>query len=285
MFSTALVHSQISCNNFYITSNQSYSTTVNSGANVSSLPVTVNSSLPFTYNWYLNSTPIFNGANYSGTNTNQLTVFGVNYSQTNFKCIVINTDGCYDTTYFQIDVCDDIAQQPNDVIASVNSNATFSLTHNDPNSVYQWRTDIGTGFQNVTNAGQYSGATTNTLTVSNLSLLNNNQYFHCRIYSNCNTYEYSDTVVLMVVDSTNSIFENQINEIIVYPNPVNNEFKLQSSKLQFEYSYVIYNAIGEEIKSDVAVSLDDVINCESLEKGIYFIKVIGDEQILKFIKN
>ena len=116
-------------------------------------------------------------------------------------------------------------------------------------------------------------------------MINNNQYFYCRILSHCNSTQNSDTIVLMVVDSTNSIFENQINKTILYPNPVKNEFKLQSNKLQSEYSYIIYNAIGQEVKSDKVISLDDVINCESFEKGIYFIKVTGDQQSFKFIKN
>lgn len=277
------------CNNFNITSNQYYSTTVNSGTTVNSLPLVVNSSSPVTYSWYFGGGQINNGANYSGTTTNQLTILNTAYTQddniNSFICYVSDVNGCTDTAYFSIDVCDDIILQPNNLSSSINSSAIFTVSHSDPSATYQWRTDFGAGFQNVTNAGQYSGATTNTLVVSNLSMVNNNQSFYCRILSHCNSNQYSDTVVLMVVDSTNSIFENQINETILFPNPVNNEFKLQSSKIQSEYPYIIYNAVGQEIKSDVVISLDDVINCESLEKGIYFLKVIGDEQSLKFIKN
>ena len=283
------LNQKLNCNNFYITSNQYYSTTVNSGTTVNSLPIVVKSSSPVTYSWYFGNGKIINGANYVGTTSNKLTILNTSYNQddniNSFICYVSDVNGCADTAFFSIDVCDDIILHPNNFTSSINSNAIFKVSHSDPSATYQWRTDFGSGFQNITNAGQYSGVNTNTLVVSNLSMINNNQYFYCRILSHCNSTQNSDTIVLMVVDSTNSIFENQINKTILYPNPVKNEFKLQSNKLQPEYSYIIYNAIGQEVKSDIVLSLDDVINCESFEKGIYFIKVTGDQQSFKFIKN
>jgi hypothetical protein len=287
LFSTGFVYSQ-NCNNFYITSNQSYSATVNSGANVSSLPITVNSSLPLTFNWYLNSTPISNGANYSGATTNQLTVLGANYSQdansNGFVCYISNTEGCIDTAYFFIDVCDDITQQPTDVTASVNSTATFTVAHADPTATFQWRTDIGTGFQNVTNAGQYSGANTNTLTVSNLSTLNNNQYFHCRIYSHCNSSQYSDTLVLLI-NSTNSIAESEFNLFTVSPNPVQDELYITSQILPKDMSYSILNSLGEIVRAGKIEADEEFINCAELKTGMYFLQVGETNSRVKFIKN
>ena len=283
------LNQKFNCNNFNITSNQYYSTTVNSGTTVNSLPIMVNSSSPLSYSWYFGGVQINNGTIYSGTNTNKLTILKTAYIQddniNSFICYVSDVNGCVDTAYFSIDVCDGIISQPDNLSSSINSSAILKVSHSDPSATYQWRTDFGSGFQNITNAGQYSGSNTNTLVISNLSMINNNQFFYCRILSHCNSSQNSDTIVLMIINSTNSIFENQIYETILYPNPVGNEFKLQSNKLQSEYSYIIYNAIGQEIISDAVISLDDVINCESFEKGTYFIKVLGDEQSLKFIKN
>lgn len=276
------------CNNFYITSNGNYSTTVNSGANVSCMPITVNSTLPLAYNWYLNTTLLSNGINYSGTATNQLTVLGANYTQddnTNyFKCFITNNYGCTDTAYFQIDVCDDITQQPTDITANVNSTATFSVAHTDPSATYQWKTDIGNGFQNVTNAGQYSGANTNTLTVSNLSTLNNNQYFYCRISSHCNTAQYSDTVVLMI-NSTNSIEESDLNLFTVSPNPVQDELHISSQKMNKDLSYLIYNPLGDVVMTGKLVVNEEFIDCQELKTGMYFLQIGETNSRIKFIKN
>lgn len=287
LFATGFVYSQ-NCNNFYITSNEYYSTSVNSGANVSSMPITVNSSLPLTFNWYLNSTPISNGVNYSGATTNQLTVLGANYAQDAnsnfFRCYITNTDGCIDTAYFYIDVCDDITLQPTDIIANVNSTATLSVAHTDPSATYQWKTDIGTGFQNVTNAGQYSGANTNTLTVSNLSTLNNNQYFYCRISSHCNSAQYSDTVVLMI-NSTNSIEESELNLFTVSPNPVQDELYISSQKMNKDISYLIYNPLGDIVMTGKLVVNEEFINCKELKTGMYFLQIGETNSRIKFIKN
>jgi hypothetical protein len=277
------------CNNFYITSNQYYSTKVNSGYTVNSLPIVAKSSSPVTYSWYFGNRKITDGANYTGTNTNQLTIHNTAYTQddniNSYICYVSDVNGCVDTAYFSVDVCDGIISQPNNLSSSINSSAILKVSHSDPSATYQWRSDFGSGFQNITNTGQYSGSNTSTLVISNLSKINNNQFFYCSILSHCNSTQNSDTVKLVILDSTNSIFENQINELVLYPNPVSNEFKLQSSFLKHQYSYRIMNAVGKEIKTGEVKTLDDVINCEFLEEGIYFINVLGYKQIIKFIKN
>jgi hypothetical protein len=61
---------------------------------------------------------------------------------------------------------------------TVGSNATFTAISSGTPS-YQWQSDVGMGFQNLSNAGQYSGVTTSVLVVSNLTMGNNNQLFRC----------------------------------------------------------------------------------------------------------
>ena len=277
------------CNNFNITSNQYYTTTVNSGTTVNSLPIMVNSSTPVTYDWYFGSEKLYNGVNYSGTSSNQLNILKTEYNQddniNSFICYVSDINGCGDTAYFSIDICDGIVLNPTNLTASINNNAIFKVSHSDPSATYQWKSDFGSGFQNITNAGQYSGVNTSTLQVSNISMINNNQFFYCKVLSRCNSAQNSDTIVLKIVDSTNSISENYINETILYPNPVKNEFKLQSSKLEIGYTYFIFNALGKEIKSGIVMSSDDYIKCEDFDNGIYFIKVKGEEKCYKFYKN
>ena len=277
------------CNNFNITSNQYYSTTVNSGTIVNSLPLVVNSSSPVTYSWYFGGSQITNGANYSGTTTNQLTILNTAYTQddniNSFICYVSDVNGCADTAYFSIDVCDAITLQPISATSSVNTNVTFSVNHADPSATYQWKTDFGAGFQNLTNAGQYSGANTNNLVISNLSLINNNQYFFCKINSHCNTAQYTDTVILLITDSTNTLSQNQLENFIIINNPVINNLTISSKTLPLEFSYVILNSIGKIVKSGTIRIKDEVINCEDLESGIYLLNVLNSNNSVKFIKN
>lgn len=94
-----------------------------------------------------------------------------------------------------------ITNQPVNVNASTNQPATFTVTTPMPNSQVQWQTDMGLGFQNLSNAGQYSGVTSSTLTVANTSLQNNNQLFRCIVTTpNCGS-DTSDIVTLTVSSS------------------------------------------------------------------------------------
>src|SRR6185295_19014446 len=66
---------------------------------------------------------------------------------------------------------------PSAVTLCENNNATFTVTATGTGFTYQWQEDSGSGFGNITNAGQYSGATSPTLLISGvLAAQHNNQY-------------------------------------------------------------------------------------------------------------
>jgi hypothetical protein len=74
-----------------------------------------------------------------------------------------------------------ITTQPTNQTTNISNNAQFTVESSNPDATYQWQTDLGVGFQNISNAGQYTGATTSALTISNTTLSNNNQLFRCVI--------------------------------------------------------------------------------------------------------
>jgi len=74
-----------------------------------------------------------------------------------------------------------ITTQPTNQTTNISNNAQFTVESSDPDATYQWQTDLGVGFQNISNAGQYKGATTSALTIANTTLSNNNQLFRCFI--------------------------------------------------------------------------------------------------------
>lgn len=59
--------------------------------------------------------------------------------------------------------------------------ATFSVTATGTVDTYQWRYFDGTSWTNVTDGGIYSGATTNTLTVTGFSAAIDNYQFYCEL--------------------------------------------------------------------------------------------------------
>jgi hypothetical protein len=93
-----------------------------------------------------------------------------------------------------------VTTQPINQTVNISNNAQFTTVFSDPLSTYQWQTDLGLGFQNLNNVGQYSGATNNTLIIANTTLSNNNQPFRC-IISSSSCSDTSDAAVLTVLNN------------------------------------------------------------------------------------
>ncbi len=93
-----------------------------------------------------------------------------------------------------------ITTQPSNqsMLASIGS-VQFSVSSTATSPTYQWQTDLGLGFQNLNNAGQYSGVQTNALNVANITMTNNNQQFRC-IVNDGSCVDTSAIAVLTVID-------------------------------------------------------------------------------------
>lgn len=89
-----------------------------------------------------------------------------------------------------------IFTQPTNQTQNILSNATFS-TNATSNSTYQWQEDNGSGWANINNGGQYSGATSGLLSINNLTLANNGSQFRCLI-TNGACLDTSDVASLTV---------------------------------------------------------------------------------------
>jgi hypothetical protein len=73
---------------------------------------------------------------------------------------------------------DTITTQPTNQVGNKGSNKTISFAHSGTGNSYQWQSNAATlGWQNVPNVSLYTGTTTNSLTVNNLSVSNHNQLF------------------------------------------------------------------------------------------------------------
>ena len=97
--------------------------------------------------------------------------------------------------------------QPASQSTNITNNAQFIVGSSGSNAIYQWQTNLGFGFQNLNNAGQYNGTTSSTLSVLNLSMSNNNQVFRCIISSGSCT----DTSAVAVLTVVNNAGINNIN--------------------------------------------------------------------------
>jgi Concanavalin A-like lectin/glucanases superfamily/Secretion system C-terminal sorting domain len=174
--------------------------------------------------------------------------------------------------------CDlSVLSQPQDQsVATSVGTASFSTNVSSSSATYQWQSNLGLGFQNLSNAGQYSGTTTETLTVSGLSLSNNNQVFRC-VINDSGCADTTAEAVLTIIDDA-SIQSHTNTSLQLYPNPVKDVMTLVGLKGD-AVSFAVYSVDGKLIKSG---QTSGEIQLEDLKKGNYILKI--ENQALPFVK-
>jgi hypothetical protein len=265
---------------------QPQSQTVNFSANVQFSASS--SDATAAYQWQTNVGAGFqnlsDAGQYSGTLSSTLIVSNVGAQNVNqqFRC-VIQSGACSDTTEVALlQVCGSIQSQPSNQNTLLSNSAQFSLASSDPNATYQWQTNLGLGFQNLTDAGQYSGSATNTLSISNVTLSNNNQQFRCIVNSgSCS--DTSSVAILTVVDNVGIEDQNQL-QLLVYPNPASSTLTIENPQGLIS-NFVVIDASGREVLLGQLEGETNSISIAHLSIGKYIItfeqKAIKE---IKFIK-
>ena len=88
------------------------------------------------------------------------------------------------------------------------------------------------------------------------------------------TYFFDSNCVLSLDD-----FEN-LNSLSVYPNPVQDRLHLENPEQISLEQVDVFNMTGKKVKS--FSSFDEAINLESLEQGVYFVKVMSKNRAKTF---
>ena len=174
--------------------------------------------------------------------------------------------------------------QPTNQTINENNNAQFVVSSSDPGATYQWQTDLGVGYQNLNSVGQYSGTTNDTLTVSNVTMSNNNQPFRCIVSSG----SCSDTsnVAVLTVNNNVGINENkQDNLFSVFPNPAQSVINVKADSKLLGQVYSIYDNTGRVVLTGKLNSENTTIELGNLQGGVYMFR-IGEnmKQTFKVIK-
>ncbi len=181
--------------------------TVCSGDNTT-YTVSGTSSLPVSYQWQgsLNGTTwtdLLNAGIYSGVTTTTLTltnIFGGAYSM--YRCVL--SSGCIATpsnaATLTVNTQPTIVVQPVSDTKCLGQNTTFSISATGTALTYQWQvsTNGGTSWANVANGGIYTGATTNSLSLSGVTATYNGYRYRCVVTGSCPTVKTSSAAILTV---------------------------------------------------------------------------------------
>jgi hypothetical protein len=174
-----------------------------------------------------------------------------------------------------------LVTQPASQTVAVGGSTTF-IVATSITATYQWQSDPGSGFLNLSNGGQYSGVTTPTLAVSNVSLSNNNDLFRCIVVvPSCSVT--SNTATLTVFDPAGLRDTDRSNAFKLYPNPVTNNLYVSTTEPSLlSQEYKIINMIGVVIRSGALISGNAVISTDELANGVYFISI--GKELKKIVK-
>lgn len=223
-----------------------------------------------TYQWQGKSGNSFvnlsNAGQFSGSTTGTLTVSGVTSANngSQFRCIVDHGD-CVDTSDVAVlTACFDVVNQPVDQYVIASNTATFTATTNDPACTYQWQTNAGFGFQNISNAGQYSGTTSNTLSVASVSAANNNQLFRCLITSGTCKDTTSEAKIIL---SGVGVNESRLDALTLSPNPTSGTIRFN---LPVSGTYRISAPDGRIVETG---EMKEILDLGRFPNGVYTIEV------------
>lgn len=213
------------------------------------------------------------GGQYAGVEAQNLAVSNLSFDNDFqlFRCIIIE-EACVDTTDVALlNVCGTITLQPEDQVALEGEQATFTVASSDLTASYQWQSNIGFGFQNLSDAGQYSGTTTPTLTVSDVTPTNNNQLFRCVVSSGVCEFD-SDDAVLIFDDGVNVANLAHL-PFRAYPNPADAWIMIDAGSDFVGEQWMLYDLNGRMLGTGLLTAAQTRIDLTAFARGMYVLTV------------
>ncbi len=197
--------------------------------------------------------------------------------------------------------CQLISQQPVNYSGLKGSSSIFTLTAISGTS-FQWQSNSNNlNWTNIPNNSSYSGATTSSLTISNLSLSNHKQLFRV-ITSNGSCKDTSKEVEINIEDTCINIKNisvadtlkfninltginppNNKNFIKIYPNPSFSSFTIDNGNYtqMKNYSIKIVNSIGQQVFSTTVDKQIVDVDINTLGgKGLYALSITDNNGLL-----
>ncbi|MEY3324663.1 MAG: hypothetical protein RLZ11_977 [Bacteroidota bacterium] len=185
---------------------QPISQTVCDGAGVTF--TTAGSGAGVIYQWQVNTgsgfTNLANGGIYSGVTTGSLAISTTNPAMSGYqyRCVLsnavctspVNTN----TITLTVNTLPAISSQPQAQTTCSGTTVSFTVGASGTGVQYQWQVNTGTGFVNLTNTGNYTGATASTLVVSNTTVTMSGYQYRCVVSGTCTPAVNSAAVALTV---------------------------------------------------------------------------------------
>jgi hypothetical protein len=214
---------------------------------------------------------------------------GVTYTASNRTATdtFVNAAGCDSIVTLSLTIIETdklISTQPKGQSVDVNRSTNFIVTSGyDGVATYQWQLDDGAGFKNLSNTGQYIGVLTDTLLVSNVTLLNDGEIFRClvTVYSCADTSE----TALLTINKADVSERFLTKDYTVYPNPTKGVVFINTKASLFGASYTVYSSGGALLRNGSITSEITTLDIQNFAGGVYLINIDGStKQTFRVIK-
>ena len=169
--------------------------------------------------------------------------------------------------------------QPTSQTVSSGMNVTFNVAHSQTNATYQWQSDLGFGFQNLSNAGQYSGATTKQLTITGVTASNKNQLFRCIVSSSPCVDTSTTSTIYVTTAGINTKANNH--GIQLQPNPASEYIRITVEANLVGAAYTVLNENGKVIMKGVIAEENTTLSLRDFATGVYLFR-IGNSSVQTF---
>jgi hypothetical protein len=136
---------------------------------------------------------------------------------------------------------------------------------------------------NITNGGQYSGSTNDTLNVLGITPNNDNQLFRCVVSTaSCSITSDVATLFVEVVLGIDEFAKS----VSIYPNPTTDNIVIKANSALLGNVYQVYNSTGKLILSGKIDSEFKMISLQEFPVGMYLLTLENNlNKSIKIVKN
>ncbi len=167
---------------------------------------------------------------------------------------------------------DDIQFPPTSVILSLDPVTNLEANVNGSNVNLSWDAPAGASAYIIYRNGEEVG---NQGSTTFADIVNDGVYTYSVVATDGNG-RFSAPEHVAVSVGIVGVEENTLESVSIYPNPVNNMLTIDGGNA--EYSYVMYNGMGQMVANGKAQGLEH-INVSDMAKGVYFLRLTTGTQV------
>jgi hypothetical protein len=196
-----------------------------------------------------------------------------------FRCLVAGCEtDTSDAAVLSVRCADTVMVMPQDFTAYTNPGwANFTFRHSDSTALFQWQESSGSSWTNLSTAGPYFGANTDSLVIYGINMSMNNYAYRC-IATGCAT-DTSNVAFLTVLNGI-GVDDFEKSSLTIAPNPTSGVFKLSS---EVRGNYDLMSLHGHIVESGEVKNEFDLTRHPN---GVYLLRIRTSTQthILKVVK-